>query len=113
MEAQIREDIGGDAQRIDQMTVRLDDVTFKPILLPIRVAAYKYRGQSYRFVVNGQTGRVQGERPWSWIKITLAVLAALVIIALAGYLHGVMEESGAFRYRRRRGTRPCGHWYSA
>ena len=79
------------------MTVRIDDVTFKHILLPIWVAAYKYRGQSYRFVVNGQTGRVQGERPWSWIKITLAVLAALVIIALAGYLYGVMEESGAFR----------------
>ena len=101
MEAQIREDIrrdiGGDAQRIDQMTVRIDDVTFKHILLPIWVAAYKYRGQSYRFVVNGQTGRVQGERPWSWIKITLAVLAALVIIALGGYLYIVMEESGAFR----------------
>ena len=101
MEAQIREDIrrdiGGDAQRIDQMTVRIDDVTFKHILLPIWVAAYKYRGQSYRFVVNGQTGRVQGERPWSWIKVTLAVLAALVIIALAGYLYIVMEESGAFR----------------
>jgi hypothetical protein len=101
MEAQIREDIrrdiGGDAQRIDQMTLRIDDVTFKHILLPIWVAAYKYRGQSYRFVVNGQTGRVQGERPWSWIKIALAVLAALVIIAIAGYLYGVMEESGAFR----------------
>ncbi|WP_439137670.1 TFIIB-type zinc finger domain-containing protein [Roseicyclus sp.] len=101
MEAQIREDIrrdiGGDAQRIDQMTVRIDDVTFKHILLPIWVAAYKYRGQSYRFVVNGQSGRVQGERPWSWIKIALAVLVALVIIALAGYLYGVMEESGAFR----------------
>ena len=101
MEAQIREDIrrdiGGDAQRIDQMTLRIDDVTFKHILLPIWVAAYKYRGQSYRFVVNGQTGRVQGERPWSWIKITLAVLAALVIIALAGYLYGVMEDGGAFR----------------
>ena len=101
MEAQIREDIRrdiwGDAQRIDQMTLRIDDVTFKHILLPIWVAAYKYRGQSFRFVVNGQTGRVQGERPWSWIKIALAVLAALVIIALAGYLYGVMEDGGAFR----------------
>ena len=101
MEAQIREDIrrdiGGNAQRIDQMTLRIDDVTFKHILLPIWVAAYKYRGQSYRFVVNGQTGRGQGERPWSWIKIAFAVLAALVIIAIAGYLYGVMEESGAFR----------------
>jgi predicted RNA-binding Zn-ribbon protein involved in translation (DUF1610 family) len=101
MEAQIREDIrrdiGGDAQRIDQMTLRIDDVTFKHILLPIWVAAYKYRGQSYRFVVNGQTGRVQGERPWSWIKIALAVVVALAVLGGAVYLYGLMEEGGAFR----------------
>jgi len=78
--ADIRRDIGGDLQRIEQMTVRIDDVTFKHVLLPIWVAAYRYRGKSFRFVVNGQNGRVQGERPWSWIKIALALaLAALVI----------------------------------
>ncbi|WP_297614354.1 primosomal protein N' (replication factor Y) - superfamily II helicase [uncultured Roseicyclus sp.] len=94
--ADIRHDIGGDMQRIEQMTLRIDDVTFKHILLPIWVAAYRYRGRSYRFVVNGQTGRVQGERPWSWIKITLAlILAALALGAVAyGFAH--LEASGGF-----------------
>ena len=41
------------------------DETFKHILLPIWMAAYKYGGKSYRFMVNGQTGEVQGERPYS------------------------------------------------
>jgi ribosomal protein S27E len=99
MENQIRQDvrrnIGGDEQRIDHMQIRIDDVTFKHVLLPIWVAAYKYRGQSYRFVVNGQTGKVQGERPWSWIKITLAILVAAIVIGALAYGYVMLEEGGA------------------
>jgi hypothetical protein len=91
----VRRDIGGDEQRIDHMAIRIDDVTFKHVLLPVWVAAYKYRGQSYRFVVNGQTGKVQGERPWSWIKITLAVIAAAIVIGALAYGYVLVEEGGA------------------
>ena len=77
------------------MAIRIDDVTFKHVLLPVWVAAYKYRGQSYRFVVNGQTGKVQGERPWSWIKITLAVIAAAIVIGALAYGYVLVEEGGA------------------
>ncbi|NKX43946.1 zinc ribbon domain-containing protein [Roseicyclus persicicus] len=98
IEAQIRQDIrrdiGGDEQRIDQMQVRIDDVTFKHILLPVWLAAYKYRGKSYRFVVNGQTGKVQGERPWSWVKITLAVIAAAILAGAALYGYALLEDGG-------------------
>lgn len=98
MEAQIRQDIrrdiGGDEQRIDHMQIRIDDVTFKHVLLPVWLAAYKYRGQSYRFVVNGQTGKVQGERPWSWIKITIAVILAAIVIGAGLYLYGMAEGGG-------------------
>ncbi|MGR3640468.1 MAG: primosomal protein N' (replication factor Y) - superfamily II helicase, partial [Alterinioella nitratireducens] len=90
MDAQIRRDIkfdiGGDRQRISQVATDVSDVTFKHILLPVWMAAYKYRGKSYRFVVNGQTGRVQGERPYSAIKIALAVIAGLIVAAGVGYL---------------------------
>lgn len=68
------------------------DERFKHLLLPIWMAAYRYRGKSYRFIVNGQTGRVQGERPWSWPKIAGALLAGLVILALAFYI----AEMGGF-----------------
>ncbi len=36
------------------------DVTFKHVLLPVWLAAYKYRGKTYRFVVNGRTGTRAG-----------------------------------------------------
>ncbi|WP_238941583.1 TFIIB-type zinc finger domain-containing protein [Jannaschia sp. Os4] len=83
----IRLDIGGDQQRITSAETRLSDVTFKHVLLPVWVAAYKYRGKSFRFVVNGQTGRVQGERPYSAVKIALAVLAALIVAGVALFLY--------------------------
>ncbi len=87
----IRFDIGGDRQRIEAADTDLANVTFKHVLLPIWVAAYKYQGRSYRIVVNGQTGRVQGERPWSTWKIALAVLAALLVAGAVGYYVAVTE----------------------
>lgn len=87
-----RRDIGGDEQRVDRIETSHRDETFKHILLPIWSAAYKYNGKSYRFLVNAQTGRVQGERPWSVWKITAAVAAAL--IALAVFLY--FAEAGSY-----------------
>jgi DNA-directed RNA polymerase subunit RPC12/RpoP len=81
IEADVRRAIGGDEQRVDHVETDHSDETFKHILLPIWLAAYKFRGRTFRFVVNGQTGEVRGERPWSWIKITMAVLAAALVIA--------------------------------
>ncbi len=89
----IRFDIGGDRQEIHSADTKVWDVTFKHVLLPVWIAAYKYRGETYRFVVNGQTGAVQGERPYSAWKIALAVIAALLVGALAMYAYGA---SGGF-----------------
>ena len=44
--------------------------------------------------MNGQTGKVQGERPWSWIKITLAAIAAAILIGAALYGYALLEEGG-------------------
>lgn len=82
----VKFDIGGDRQRVTSMDTKMSDVTFKHILLPVWLAAYKYRGKTYRFVVNGQNGRVQGERPYSAWKITFAVILGLIVAATIGYL---------------------------
>lgn len=87
----VKFDIGGDKQRVDHIDTVVRDVTFKHILLPVWLAAYKYRGKTYRFVVNGRTGRVQGERPWSAWKIALAVIAGLIAAAIAGYFYALNE----------------------
>lgn len=91
IERDVRFDIGGDQQRISAIDTDIRDVTFKHVLLPIWLAAYKYKGQSYRFVINGQTGRVQGERPWSTFKIALAVIIGLLLAGGVGYLAATQQ----------------------
>jgi hypothetical protein len=80
IENDARRDIGGDAQRVDHVDTDWRDETFKHVLLPVWMAAYKYNGKSYRFLVNGQTGEVQGERPYSRWKIAFAVLGAMAVV---------------------------------
>lgn len=92
IERDVRFDIGGDQQRIHDIDTTVSDVTFKHILLPVWLAAYKYRGKTYRFVVNGRSGRVQGERPWSAIKIAVAVVLGLLVAAGVGYLMALNQQ---------------------
>ncbi len=87
IEQDVRRDIGGDEQRVSSVDTTWQDETFKHILLPVWTAAYKYSGKSFQFLVNGQTGEVQGERPYSWWKIGFAVLAVAVVVLGAVYLN--------------------------
>jgi len=88
----IRADIGGDHQIISSMHSVYDAITFKHILLPIWIAAYRYRGKTYRFIVNARSGDVTGDRPYSWVKITLFVLMCLLVIGVL-ILVGVMHSN--------------------
>ena len=84
--ATIRADIGGDHQRISSVDTRYRDVTFKHLLLPVWISAYRYHQRVFRFLVNARTGEVQGERPWSAFKIAMVVIAILIAVAVAVFL---------------------------
>ena len=55
--------------------------TFKHIHTPSWMLSYVYASKSYQVIVNGVTGSIAGERPWSWVKIALLVLLGLIILA--------------------------------
>jgi DNA-directed RNA polymerase subunit RPC12/RpoP len=82
IDASIRRDIGGDEQRIEARTTTYSNVTFKHILLPIWVSAYRFGGKVYTFMINAQTGEVRGKRPYSTAKIVLAVLTGLLLVGV-------------------------------
>ncbi len=83
----VRRDIGGDEQRIYSMDIRHDNVRFKHVLLPLWISSFKYSDRTFRVMVNARTGEVQGERPYSWIKITLFVLFIAAIIGGCVWLY--------------------------
>ncbi|GAA4423823.1 zinc ribbon domain-containing protein [Bremerella cremea] len=64
-------------------------------LLPIYLLTYRYKDQVYRFLVNGQTGLINGDKPVSWTRIGAAigagVFAVVAIIILVMLLSAVMR----------------------
>lgn len=93
----VNRDIGGDHQRIDSLQTQYLTLTFKSILLPMWISAYRYTGRPFRFLVNARTGEVQGERPYSAWKITLLVLACLVLAAILFFVFSGRGGSGVGR----------------
>ncbi len=78
----VRRDIGGDTQRIQSMDMSLSDETFKHILLPVYISAYRYGGKKYNFFINGQTGVIFGNRPYSFWKIFFFVVFIIILIGI-------------------------------
>ncbi len=76
------QEVGGDTQRNLAVDTQLTNQTFKHILLPLWICAYVYNGKPYRFLVNGQTGRIAGERPKSAWKIVFLVIGFLLLVLL-------------------------------
>jgi len=90
-------EVPGDTYRNLRVQTRFEDITFKHTLLPVWIASYHYNQKVYNFMVNGETGRVQGEAPISWWKVALAVLITLLILGAifgAMMLFGETESSG-------------------
>ena len=81
----INDDIGGDEQRISQMNPVYQDLTYKYILLPVWLSAFRYNNKHYQVLVNARTAEVQGERPYSWIKIAAAIIGGGGLVAGVWY----------------------------
>ena len=88
MEAALRamcgERVPGDTYRNLDVQATFTNQTYKHILAPVWSMTYTYGAHSYQVIVNGVTGAIAGSRPWSWIKIGLLVLAAILLLVLIG-----------------------------
>lgn len=80
--AEVASRIPGDTQRGLDVRTRFLNIRYRHTLLPVWMAAYQYRGQVYRYLVNGQTGKAGGEAPYSRIKVGTLVTALVTLIAL-------------------------------
>ena len=100
-------DVPGDTQRSLSVQSSYSNLTFKHVLLPIWIAAYRYDQKVFRFLVNGQTGEVQGKAPYSVWKILGAIAAAIAILAiLVVVFGGTGQRQPPLRQTRRSPTLP-------
>jgi ribosomal protein S27E len=93
IEGDVRRDIGGDEQRISNVQTHYSGITFKHILMPVYVGAYRLNQKLYQVIVNGRTGEVQGDRPYSWIKIALFVTTILIVLGFCALIAAVFGGS--------------------
>lgn len=84
----VMHDIGGDEQRVHQVRTDYSAQTFKHLLLPVWIAAYRFEGKVFQVLINARTGEVQGERPYSATKIILLVLVVLAVIVTLVWWQG-------------------------
>jgi predicted Zn-ribbon and HTH transcriptional regulator len=85
IENAIRRDIGGDQQQIHAIDTQYRHTTYKSVLFPLWTASFKWKGRIYNYAINAQSGKISGERPYSVIKILIAVILAVAIVMAALY----------------------------
>jgi ribosomal protein S27E len=82
IEQMCAQQVPGDTHRFLQVNSEYREQTFKHVLVPVWVLAYTYGSQSFQVVINGYTGAITGKHPLSWGKITLAVLAVIIVLVI-------------------------------
>ena len=74
--------VPGDTHRSLQVSTDYGKQTFKHVLLPVWLLTYDYGAKHFHVAINGITGKIGGQYPLSWVKITLAVLAVLIVLLI-------------------------------
>jgi hypothetical protein len=79
--SEVHQRIGGDTQMVSSVKSQYDAITYKHLLLPVWLLAYRFNGKTFQVFINAATGEVQGERPYSVWKIMFAVILGLAAAA--------------------------------
>ena len=95
MQREIESSLGYDTYRMMSYRHTHRKVTFKHLLLPVWLSSYRFHGKIYRFMVNGETGRVAGQAPLSALKIILTVLASIGLLALFIFLFSLLGNEAS------------------
>jgi hypothetical protein len=68
------------------MNIYWSDEFYRLLMLPVYSTSYSFNGKSYQVLINGENGTVVGEYPKSIIKITFAIIAAIIVICILYFL---------------------------
>ncbi|MCA9975043.1 MAG: hypothetical protein KC413_04810 [Anaerolineales bacterium] len=80
------------SQRMRNFSMSLDfsKETWRYILLPLYLATYAYGNERFQVMINGQSGKIAGQRPVDWRKVigvtAVSMLPAILLGLLSLYL---------------------------
>ena len=88
-ETNIAAHLPGDTHSGLSVESRFSDINSDLVLLPVYLLSYCYRNKVYRFLMNGQTGKLAGDKPVSGWRIGLAVIIAAAAVFFLALLFGL------------------------
>lgn len=80
--------VPGDTHRNLGVRAHYANQTFKHVLAPVWLLTYVYGSKNYQVLVNGSTGAIAGDRPYSWVKILFFSLFVLALVGLIALIAG-------------------------
>lgn len=92
--------VPGNTHRNLHVDTAFSNLTYKHVLFPVWIASYRYGGEVYNFVINGQTGEVRGSAPISWIKVAIVVVLVTIILCVLLWLFSVADASMVLQLHR-------------
>jgi hypothetical protein len=92
--------VPGDTHRNLRVKTAFSNMTYKHVLFPVWIASYRYKGEIYHFLINGQTGEVQGQAPISWIRVALVIAVVAIILTVLFLLFSQGENMAALNLYR-------------
>lgn len=82
IEAKIADEHRADHARVKRVNTSYRNVTYKYLLLPVWLSTYQFKGKTYHFMVNGQTGNAGGSTPLSALRIAIAIVLVIAVFLL-------------------------------
>jgi hypothetical protein len=92
LQALCAQQVPGDTHRNLVISPSFASRTFKHILVPVWLLSYDYGSKAYQVIVNGYTGQIAGNRPYSAWKIFFAVLAAIIVALIVLFLANATQQ---------------------
>lgn len=78
---------GGQVRNLSLTNYRLSGEKWRYVLLPVYVSVYNYQNKAFQMLVNGQSGRLGGQRPVVWRRVwfwaLLPLLLSLLVVVLS------------------------------
>jgi DNA-directed RNA polymerase subunit RPC12/RpoP len=86
--------MGQEKRNVQVGACQWSGLTFKHLLVPLWLGEYQFQGKPFRLLVNGQTGKVVGDKPKDTFKVWMSLLLALGIIVLLSIVLWILIDSG-------------------
>lgn len=90
---------GKEKRNLTTGAVNWSGMTFNYVLLPLWIGQYRYKGQDFNIVMNGQTGEISGEKPRDNLKAAAIIISiALTVVVVIAFLALIAAEMGWIRF---------------